>query len=152
MARGLNKVMLIGNLGGDPDVRSSAGGMTIAKFSLATSSSRKDQQTGNWIEETEWHRVALFGRLAEVAQQYLRKGSKVYIEGRIKTNKWQDQDGNDRYTTEVIGNEMQMLDGRGSGGSSSHHDDQAYESPQQPELQSQQPPPAPNDFDDDIPF
>ena len=150
MARGLNKVMIIGNLGNDPDVLATAGGMTVAKLSVATSSSRKDQQTGSWIEETEWHRVALFGRLAEVAQQYLHKGSKVYIEGRLKTNKWQDNNGNDRYTTEVIANEMHMLDSRG--GNNSHHEEHAHESPQQPAPQEQQSPPVPDDFDDDIPF
>jgi single-strand DNA-binding protein len=150
MARGLNKVMIIGNLGNDPDVRATAGGMTVAKLSVATSSSRKDPQTGSWIEETEWHRVALFGRLTEVAQQYLHKGSKVYIEGRLKTNKWQDNNGNDRYTTEVIANEMHMLDSRG--GNNSHHEEHAHESPQQPAPQEQQSPPVPDDFDDDIPF
>jgi single-strand DNA-binding protein len=152
MARGLNKVMLIGNLGNAPDVRTTAGGMTVAKLSVATASSRKDPQTGNWVEETEWHRVALFGKIAEVAQQYLHKGSKVYIEGRLKTNKWQDDSGNDRYTTEVICNEMQMLDSRGGSGNNSHHDEQAHEAPQQPAPQAQQSHPVPNDFDDDIPF
>ena len=147
----LNKVMLIGNLGNDPDFRATSNGGAVAKLSLATASSRKDPQTDNWIEETEWHRVTLFGKLAEVAQKYLRKGSKVYIEGRLRTNKWQDKDGNDRYTTDVIGKEMQMLDARGgsSGEDHSYHDDQP------PEAQQQSAPealPVPSNFHDDIQF
>ena len=118
MARGVNKVILIGNLGNDPDVRFTPNGSAIANLSLATSESWKDRNTGQQQEKTEWHRVVIFGKLAEIAQQYLRKGSKVYIEGKLQTRKWQGQDGQDRYTTEVvvdINGQMQMLDGRQDG-------------------------------------
>jgi len=115
MARGVNKVILIGNLGADPETKSMPSGMQVANIRLATSESFKDKQTNEWQERTEWHNVAMFGRLAEVAGEYLRKGSKVYIEGKLRTRKWQDKQGNDRYSTEVIANEMQMLDGRGGG-------------------------------------
>ena len=113
MARGINKVILIGNLGNDPDVRYTAGGSPIANVSLATSESWRDKETGDQQERTEWHRVVFFGRLAEIVSEYLRKGSKVYVEGRLQTRKWQDRDGNDRYTTEIVANDMQMLDSRG---------------------------------------
>ncbi len=116
MARGINKVILIGNLGADPEVRHTAGGNSVANLSVATSESWRDKQTGQQQEKTEWHRVVLFGKVAEVAGEYLRKGSKAYFEGRIQTRKWQDRDGNDRYTTEIVANDMQMLDGRGGGG------------------------------------
>ncbi len=116
MARGVNKVILIGNLGADPETKSMPSGMQVANIRLATSESFKDKQTNEWQERTEWHNVAMFGRLAEIAGEYLRKGSKVYIEGKLRTRKWQDKQGNDRYSTEVIANEMQMLDGRGGGG------------------------------------
>ena len=115
MARGVNKVILVGNLGNDPDVRFTPNGSAVANLSLATSESWKDRNTGQQQERTEWHRVVIFGKLAEIAQQYLRKGSKVYIEGKLQTRKWQGQDGQDRYTTEVvvdITGQMQMLDGR----------------------------------------
>lgn len=119
MARGVNKVILIGNLGNDPDTRYTQGGSAIANISLATTSSWTDKNTGDKQERTEWHRVVFFGRLAEIASEYLRKGSGVYVEGRLQTRKWQDQNGNDRYTTEVVANEMQMLGGRGDAGDSS---------------------------------
>ena len=116
MARGVNKVILIGNLGADPEVRYTTSGGAVANLRLATSESWKDKQTGENREQTEWHRVVMFGRLGEIAGEYLKKGSKIYIEGRIQTRKWQDRDGNDRYTTEIVSNEMQMLDGRGESG------------------------------------
>ena len=115
MARGINKVILIGNLGADPETRAMPSGGTVANLRVATSESWRDKQTGEQQERTEWHRVALFGRLAEVASEYLRKGSQVYIEGSLRTRKWQDKQGNERYSTEIIGNEMQMLGGRGGG-------------------------------------
>jgi single-strand DNA-binding protein len=115
MARGVNKVILIGNLGADPETRAMPSGTTVANLRIATSESWRDKQTGEQQERTEWHRVALFGRLAEVAGEYLRKGSKVYIEGSLRTRKWQDKEGKDRYSTEIVGNDMQMLDARGAG-------------------------------------
>ena len=114
MARGINKVILIGNLGNDPDVRYTSGGSPIANISLATSESWRDKETGDMQERTEWHRIVFFSRLAEIVSEYLRKGSKIYVEGRLQTRKWQDREGNDRYTTEVVANEMQMLDSRGN--------------------------------------
>jgi single-strand DNA-binding protein len=116
MARGINKVILIGHLGADPETRAMPSGMTVANLRLATTESWKDKQSGEQQERTEWHNVALFGRLGEIAAEYLRKGSQVYIEGRLRTRKWQDKEGRDRYTTEIVGNEMQMLGGRGAGG------------------------------------
>ncbi|AKS42387.1 single-stranded DNA-binding protein [Wenzhouxiangella marina] len=113
MAKGINKVILIGNLGADPETRHTAGGSAVTNLSLATSESWRDRQSGEMRENTEWHRVVLFSKLAEIAGEYLRKGSKVYIEGRLQTRKWQDRDGNDRWTTEIVANEMQMLDSRG---------------------------------------
>lgn len=115
MARGINKVILIGNLGADPETRAMPSGMTVANIRVATSESWKDKQSGESKERTEWHNVAMFGRLGEIAGEYLKKGSKVYIEGSLRTRKWQDKQGNDRYTTEIIANEMQMLDSRGGG-------------------------------------
>lgn len=112
MARGINKVILVGNLGADPESRTTPSGLTITTIRLATNERRKDRQSGEWVEETEWHRVKLFDRLAETAREYLRKGSQVYIEGQLRTDKWQDKDGNDRYTTEIIARDMQMLGGR----------------------------------------
>ncbi len=117
MARGVNKVILIGNLGADPETRSMPSGMTVANIRIATSESWKDKQSGEQKERTEWHNVALFGRLGEIAGEYLRKGAQVYIEGSLRTRKWQDKEGRDRYTTEVIANDMQMIGGRGAGGS-----------------------------------
>ena len=116
MARGINKVILIGNLGADPETRAMPSGTTVANLRVATSESWRDKQTGEQQERTEWHRVAFFGRLAEVAGEYLRKGSQVYIEGSLRTRKWQDKQGNERYSTEIIGNDMQMLGGRGGAG------------------------------------
>jgi single-strand DNA-binding protein len=115
MARGINKVILIGNLGADPETRAMPSGMTVANIRVATSESWKDKQSGESKERTEWHNVAMFGRLGEIAGEYLKKGSKVYIEGSLRTRKWQDKQGQDRYTTEIIANEMQMLDSRGGG-------------------------------------
>src|SRR5215475_11960053 len=116
MARGVNKVIIVGNLGADPETRAMPSGSTVANLRIATTENWKDRQTGENQERTEWHRVALFGRLAEVAAEYLRKGSQVYIEGSLRTRKWQDKQGNERYSTEIVGNELQMLGGRGGGG------------------------------------
>jgi len=112
MARGVNKVILIGNLGADPEVRYMPSGGAVANVRIATTETWKDRQTGESQERTEWHRVVLYGRLGDVAKEYLRKGSRVYVEGRIQTRKWQGQDGQDRYTTEIVANDMQMLDRR----------------------------------------
>ena len=111
MARGLNKVMLIGNMGRDPEMRHTTNGGEVANLAIATSESWRDKETGEQMEKTEWHRVVAFGKLAEIIGQYLHKGSKVYIEGSLQTRKWQDKDGNDRYTTEIKARDMQMLDG-----------------------------------------
>jgi single-strand DNA-binding protein len=115
MARGINKVILIGNLGRDPETRYTQGGAAVTNLRIATAESWKDRQTGEQQERTEWHTVVCFARLAEIAGEYLRKGSKVYIEGRLQTRKWQDKDGHDRYSTEIVANDMQMLDSRGGG-------------------------------------
>src|SRR5437868_2539499 len=115
MARGINKVILIGNLGADPEVRYMPSGGAVTNITVATSESWKDKQSGEAQERTEWHRVVFFNRLAEIAGEYLRKGSKVYIEGSLRTRKWQDQNNVDRYTTEIVAAEMQMLDSRGAG-------------------------------------
>ena len=116
MARGVNKAILIGNLGADPETRFMPSGGAVTNVRLATSETWKDKQSGQMQERTEWHRVVFFNKLGEIAGEYLKKGSKVYIEGSIRTRKWQGQDGQDRYTTEIVANEMQMLDGRGDGG------------------------------------
>ena len=116
MARGINKVILVGNLGADPETRAMPSGSSVANLRIATSESWRDKQTGEQQERTEWHRVALFGRLAEVAAEYLKKGSQVYIEGSLRTRKWTDKQGQERYSTEIIGNDMQMLGGRAGGG------------------------------------
>ena len=116
MARGVNKVILLGNLGADPETRYTASGSAVTNIRLATTDSWRDRQSGEQQERTEWHRVVFFARLAEIAAEYLRKGSQCYIEGRIQTRKWQGQDGQDRYTTEIVASEMQMLGGRGAGG------------------------------------
>ncbi len=142
MARGINKVILVGNLGADPETRYMPSGGAVTNIRVATSESWKDKQTGDQQERTEWHNVAMFNRLAEIAAEYLRKGSQVYIEGKLRTRKWQDKQGNDRYTTEIVANEMQMLGGRGGSAGS-------------PEPRRQQPAvaePAGADLDDDIPF
>ena len=146
MARGINKVILVGNLGRDPEMRYTPSGSAVANLAVATSESWKDKNTGEQVDKTEWHRVVFFRRLAEIVGEYLKKGSKVYIEGKLQTRKWQDKEGNDRYTTEVVANEMQMLDSRG--GSTSYNQDETAAA--QPASQ-EQPAPA-GDFDDDIPF
>ncbi len=115
MARGINKVIIVGNLGADPEVRYMPSGGAVATLSVATSEGWKDKQTGQTQERTEWHRVVLFNRLGEIAAEYLKKGAKIYIEGRLQTRKWQDKNGIDRYTTEIVGSDMQMLDSRGPG-------------------------------------
>ena len=146
MARsGINKVILVGNLGQDPDVKYTAGGAAVTTLSIATSESWKDKDTGNDQERTEWHRVVLWRRLAEIAGEYLKKGSKVYIEGSLQTRKW-EQDGVTRYTTEVIGRDMQFLDSRGSSNNSDAYD-QSPPEPQESEDVSQS-----SIEDDDIPF
>jgi single-strand DNA-binding protein len=151
MARGVNKVILVGNLGKDPEVRYMPNGNAVANITLATTESWKDKQTGEQQEKTEWHRIVMFRRLGEIAGEYLKKGSQVYIEGKLQTRKWQDNSGNDRYTTEIVANVMQMLGGRGGGGSAGFSGDSA---PAQSESASAPTPaPAPaGDFDDDIPF
>lgn len=174
MARGINKVILIGNLGADPETRYMPSGGAVTNVNLATSEQWKDKQTGQPQERTEWHRVVFFNRLAEIAGEYLKKGSKVYIEGSLRTRKWQGQDGQDRYTTEIVAGEMQMLDGRGgsdSAGYSGGYDNQPAQqgpsdnygsAPQggrnpgqggnQPPQSPQQPAGGFDSFDDDIPF
>lgn len=150
MARGVNKVILIGNLGQDPDTRYMPSGSAVANLRSATTESFKDRETGQQQERTEWHSVAMFGRLAEIAGEYLRKGSQVYIEGKLRTRKWQDKQGQDRYTTEIIADQMQMLGGRGGGMGSGM--DEAGESPRaRPAARSQAAEPA-AELDDDIPF
>ena len=149
MSRGINKVILVGNLGADPEVRYTASGSAVANLSIATTDGWKDKTTGENQTRTEWHRVVLFNRLGEIAGEYLKKGSQVYIEGSLQTRKWQDKSGADRYTTEIVGREMQMLGGRGQGG------DDFPSAP--PSSQSAKPanapaPAASDEFDDDIPF
>jgi len=171
-SRGVNKVILVGNLGQDPEVRYTPGGSAIANISVATSETWKDKQTGQAQERTEWHRVVLFNRLAEIAGEYLRKGSKVYIEGSLRTRKWQDQQGQDRYTTEIVAAELQMLDSRAGGvdtsSSSAQYGGPDYGAPPSAPSAPRQSPPqhsAPHSspagssqvpdfdgFDDDIPF
>lgn len=161
MARGVNKVILIGNLGADPETRFTASGSAVSNLSLATSRSWRDKQSGETREDTEWHRVVAFGRTAEIAGEYLKKGSKVYIEGRLQTRKWQDKQGQDKWTTEIIAEDLQMLDSRGGGGGSTASFDQTQDrSPRQQgggsygggsQANAGGPPPA-DDFDDDIPF
>ena len=151
-SRGLNKVMIIGNLGADPEVRYTAGGSAMANINIATSETWRDKQTGEQQEKTEWHRVVFFGKLAEIVQQYVHKGSKLYVEGRLQTRKWQDKEGHDRYTTEIVGNEMQMLDSKG--GSSASFEPAQQAAPKQATAQPAPSSSAPqiDDFDDDIPF
>ena len=155
MARGVNKVILVGNLGNDPDMRYTAGGAAVANISIATAESWKDKNTGEQQERTEWHRVVFFGRLAEIVGEYLRKGSQVYVEGRLQTRKWTNKEGHDQYTTEIVANEMQMLGSRSAGSSNYDSAPQSQQS-SAPAPQSQAAPassPAPaDDFDDDIPF
>lgn len=176
-SRGVNKVILVGNLGNDPEIRYMPNGGAVANITIATSESWRDKATGEQREKTEWHRVALFGKLAEVAGEYLRKGSQVYIEGQLQTRKWQDQSGQDRYTTEVVvqgfNGVMQMLGGRAQGGAPAQGgmggqqqqggwgqpqqpQQQQYSAPAQQQAPQQQAQPQynepPMDFDDDIPF
>jgi single-strand DNA-binding protein len=153
MARGVNKVILVGNLGKDPEVRYSPNGQAVANCTIATSESWKDKNTGEKQERTEWHRIVFFGRLAEIAGEYLKKGSQIYVEGRLQTRKWQDKDGNDRYTTEIVANEMQMLGSRGGAGMPSEPVAEAagsYDAPAPRAAAGGKAPAA--DFDDDIPF
>jgi single-strand DNA-binding protein len=118
MARGVNKVIIVGNLGKDPETRYMPSGSAVTNLRIATTEAWKDKQSGEQQERTEWHAVAMFGRLAEIAAEYLRKGSQVYIEGKLRTRKWQDKEGKDRYTTEIVADEMQMLGSKGGGGAS----------------------------------
>lgn len=177
-SRGVNKAILIGNLGADPETRYTAGGTAVTNVNVATSDSWRDKTSGEMQERTEWHRVVFFARLAEVAGEYLRKGSKIYVEGRIQTRKWQNKEGQDVYTTEIVGNEMQMLDSKGGGGGGSapfggggggqqqrpqqqggggQSQGQSRQGGGQGQPQYQQPQPAgdpgfDDDLDDDIPF
>ena len=153
MARGINKVIIVGNLGQDPDTRYMPSGSAVTNMTVATNESWKDKQTGEQKDRTEWHKVAMFNRLAEIAAEYLRKGSQVYIEGKLRTRKWQDRDGNDRYTTEIVANEMQMLGGRGGGGGGFEPAGSDTQSAPAAATASAAPAEAPmDDFDDDIPF
>ena len=149
MARGVNKAIIIGTLGQDPDVRYTASGGAVVNVSVATNESWKDKQTGEAQERTEWHRIVVFGKLAEICAQYLKKGSQVYFEGRIQTRKWQDQSGNDRYSTEIIANDMQMLGGRpGTPGDNTA----PFNPPPQSATAQSTPAAAVDDGFDDIPF
>jgi single-strand DNA-binding protein len=152
MARSVNKVILIGHLGADPETRVMPSGMTVANVRLATSENWKDKQSGETQERTEWHSIALFGRLGEIAAEYLRKGSQVYIEGRLRTRKWQDKEGRDRYTTEIIANDMQMLGGRGGGGGAGGGYAESAGSAPATTREAPAAAGAQEDFDDDIPF
>ncbi|HEU4654091.1 MAG TPA: single-stranded DNA-binding protein [Steroidobacteraceae bacterium] len=153
MARGINKVILVGNLGADPDTRYMPSGKAVTNIRIATSDSWKDKQTGDTQERTEWHSVVLFDKLGEIAAEYLRKGSQVYIEGSLRTRKWQDKEGKDRYTTEIVARDMQMLGGRGGaagGGGSGGGESRA---PRSSPAEDRAPAPAgEEEFDDDIPF
>lgn len=179
MARGINKVTIVGNLGQDPETKYMPSGGAVTNISVATSESWKDKQTGQPQERVEWHRIVFFNRLAEIAGEYLKKGSQVYVEGALRTRKWQGQSGNDRYTTEIVGSEMQMLGSRQGGGmggdagydqsyapqapsQAAPQQQQQYASPQQQPAATQRPQAAPapapqpapgmDSFDDDIPF
>jgi single-strand DNA-binding protein len=150
MARGVNKAIIVGTLGQDPEIRYTSNGGAVANISVATNETWKDKSTGEAQERTEWHRIVMFGKLAEIAQQYLKKGSQAYFEGRIQTRKWQDQSGNDRYSTEIVANEMQMLGGRSGGGGGAPMESGA------PSQSQSKPAPAEtapmDDGFDDIPF
>jgi single-strand DNA-binding protein len=155
MARGINKVILIGNLGAEPEVRYMPNGQAVANVRLATSDSWRDKETGENHDRTEWHRVVFFARLAEIVKEYLHKGSQVYVEGRIQTRKWQDRDGHDRYTTEIVANDMQMLGGRGGGTAPMEHEPPPHGETQAPSpasVSSGSGSGAASDLDDDIPF
>ena len=149
-SRGVNKVILIGNLGQDPEVRYMPNGGAVCNITVATSETWKDKNSGENQEKTEWHRVVMFRRLAEIAGEYLKKGSKVYLEGRLQTRKWQDQQGQDRYTTEIVADQMQMLDSRG--GSADFTPAQPHSSAPQSQPAAPQAAPADKGFEDDIPF
>ncbi len=145
MSRGVNKVILVGNLGQKPEIRYTKDSKPIASFSIATSESWKDKTTGDMVEKTEWHNVTFFGRIAEVAEQYLDKGSKVFVEGKLQTDKWEDENGNKRSATKIIGNNMQMMDSRGSNNSSSFDES--------PSAQNEAPASQEGSFsEEDIPF
>ena len=171
MARGVNKVIIVGHCGQDPETRFMPSGGAVTNLSIATSESWKDKNTGDQQERTEWHRVVFFNRLAEIAGEYVKKGSKLYVEGSLRTRKWQGQDGQDRYTTEIVASEMQMLDSRGGqqgGGDYQQSSTQQYgqqsapqqntpqqqapSAPQQGQNAPQQAPQGMDSFDDDIPF
>lgn len=153
MARGINKVILVGNLGKDPEVRYMPSGGAVANVTLATSDQWKDKQTGEQRERTEWHNVVFYQRLAEIVGEYLKKGSQVYVEGSLRTRKWQDKNGNDRYTTEIVANEMQMLGSRGGGGGGSSASYNSNRAPAAAESQAGgQGGGFDEGFDDDIPF
>ncbi len=155
MARGVNKVILVGNLGADPETRSMPSGVTVTNIRIATSESWKDKASGAQQERTEWHSVALFARLGEIAAEYLRKGSQVYVEGKLRTRKWQDKQGNDRYTTEIIADNMQMLGARGGGGGGAPGGGErgaAGAPPREDYDQTPAPAGGKEEFDDDIPF
>jgi single-strand DNA-binding protein len=160
MARGINKVILVGNLGADPDTRYMPSGKAVTNIRIATSESWKDKQTGDQQERTEWHSIVMYDRLGEIAAEYLRKGSQVYIEGKLRTRKWQDKEGKDRYTTEIVANEMQMLGGRGGGGgggaaagaSAGGGESRAPRAPANEDRSASPPAQEGGEFDDDIPF
>ncbi|PJD96186.1 MAG: single-stranded DNA-binding protein [Legionella sp.] len=159
MARGINKVILVGNVGIDPEVRYMPNGNAVTTLSLATSETWKDKTTGEKQDRTEWHRVVCFNRLGEIAGEYVRKGSKLYVEGSLRTRKWQDQQGQDRYTTEIIAADIQMLDSKSMGGGTAYEDNQsayqaappAYAPANKPQQTSQAADPF-DQLDDDIPF
>ncbi len=151
-SRGVNKVILIGNLGADPETRYMPSGDAVTTLRVATSESWKDKQTGQTQERTEWHRVVMFGRLAEIAGEYLKKGHRVYIEGQLRTRKWQGQDGQDRYTTEIVAREMQMLGGRGEAAGYETAPEAPVASPAEKPAPAQPAPQNLDNFDDDIPF
>jgi single-strand DNA-binding protein len=153
MARGINKVILIGNLGADPETKYMPSGSAVSNLRIATTESFKDRETGQQQERTEWHNVAMFGRLAEIAGEYLRKGSQVYIEGRLRTRKWQDREGKDRYTTEIVADQMQMLGGRGAGSTAAADSEApAAARPAAARPRAEAPAAATAELDDDIPF
>lgn len=157
MARGINKVILVGNIGKDPETRYMPNGKAVTNFSVATSEGWTDKQSGDKQERTEWHNVVLFEKLAEIAAEYLRKGSQVYIEGSLRTRKWQDKEGKDRYTTEIVGRDMQMLGGRGGAGGGDYAGGAQRSAPEGASTSRGERAAAPpaadeGDFDDDIPF
>lgn len=152
MARGINKVILVGNLGQDPETRYMPSGKAVTNLRLATTDSWKDKQTGEQREQTEWHSIVMYDRLAEIAAEYLRKGSQIYVEGRLKTRKWQDKEGRDRYTTEIIAAEMQMLGSRGERGGGERGGGEPRGEPRAAAPERSEQPAAAGEFDDDIPF